>query len=111
MSSPKEKPKRFIIYTRISVDDKSSNDFTSLDVQSDYCKKMLEAFNYEVVRMVKDDGYSGKDLNRPGIQSILKEITPGAKRTFDGIIFFRLDRLTRNPRDFYALIDLFKEND
>ena len=33
------------------------------------------------------------------------------KKDFDGIIFFRLDRLTRNPRDLYAMIDLFKEHD
>ena len=73
---------------------------------------MLEALGYESTRIVKDDGFSGKDLNRPGIQSVLKEIgIPHKDRTFEGIIFFRLDRLTRNPRDLYGLIDLFKQND
>ena len=73
---------------------------------------MLEALGYESARIVKDDGFSGKDLNRPGIQSVLKEIgIPHKDRTFEGIIFFRLDRLTRNPRDLYGLIDLFKQNE
>ena len=75
---------------------------------------MLEAFGYEMADfgdkgIVNDDGYSGKDLKRPGIQSILKDIQ--SKKSFDGIIFFRLDRLTRNPRDLYGMIDIFKAED
>lgn len=104
--------KRFVIYTRCSTDEQAQGDFTTLDAQAHHCKNMLEAMGYELVRTVKDDGFSGKDLNRPGIQSVLKELgIRNQKRTFDGIIFFRLDRLTRNPRDLYGLIDLFKENE
>ena len=104
--------KRFIVYTRCSTDEQAQGAFTTLDAQAHHCKNILAAHdNYEFVRTVKDDGYSGKDLKRPGIQSILKEISPGnQKRSFDGIIFFKLDRLTRNTRDLYNLIDLFKEN-
>ncbi|OGW80029.1 MAG: hypothetical protein A3G33_08180 [Omnitrophica bacterium RIFCSPLOWO2_12_FULL_44_17] len=106
-----KKNKRFIIYVRCSTDDQSRGDYTTLDAQAHHCKNMLEALDYETARIVKDDGFSGKDLKRPGIQGVLKEIGNGKTHTFDGIIFFRLDRLTRNPRDLYALIDLFKEND
>lgn len=106
-----EKKKRFIIYTRCSTDEQAQGNFTTLDVQNHHCKNMLDALGYESVRTIKDDGYSGKDLKRPGMQSILKEITPGnTNRSFDGIIFLKLDRLTRNPRDLYGLIDLFKEH-
>ena len=112
MPQTKQQSKRFVIYTRCSTEDQSRGDFTTLDAQAHHCKNMLSALGYEAVRVINEDGYSGKDLNRPGMQSILKEIRPGAsKRDFDGIIFFRLDRLTRNPRDLYALIDLFKEHD
>jgi site-specific DNA recombinase len=76
---------------------------------------MLDAFGYELADIGKkgimnDDGFSGKDLNRPGIQKILEDVNK-KRRSFDGIIFFRLDRLTRNPRDLYSLIDLFRDND
>ena len=106
-----EKKKRYVIYTRCSTDDQAQGDFTTLDAQAHHCKNMLDAFGYELADIgnkgrVNDDGYSGKDLNRPGIQSILNDVQ--TKRSFDGIIFFRLDRLTRNPRDLYALIDLFR---
>ena len=107
------KNKKFVIYTRCSTDEQAVGDFTTLDSQAHHCKNMLDAFGYELAEfgkdnkgIVRDDGYSAKDLNRPGIKSILEDIN--SKRSFDGIIFFRLDRLTRNPRDLYALIDLFR---
>lgn len=106
-----QKKKRYVIYTRCSTDDQAQGDFTTLDAQAHHCKNMLDAFGYELAGIgkngvVNDDGYSGKDLNRPGIQSILNDVN--TKRSFDGIIFFRLDRLTRNTRDLYTLIDLFR---
>lgn len=104
-----KKNKRYIIYTRCSTDDQAQGEYTTLDAQAHHCKNMLDAFGYKLKSVVNDDGYSGKDLNRPGIQKILKDINK--KRSFDGVIFFRLDRLTRNPRDLYSLIDLFRDSD
>ena len=109
-----KKRKRFVIYTRCSTDDQAQGDFTTLDAQAHHCKNMMDAFGYELANfgdngIINDDGYSGKDLNRPGIQAILKDIQKN--KSFDGIVFFRLDRLTRNPRDLYGMIDLFKANE
>ena len=106
-----KKRKRFVIYTRCSTDDQAQGDYTTLDAQAHHCKNMMDAFGYELASfgdngVINDDGYSGKDLNRPGIQAILKDIQK--TKSFDGIIFFRLDRLTRNPRDLYSMIDIFK---
>lgn len=109
------KKKHYIIYTRCSTDEQAMGDYTTLDAQAHHCKNMLDAFGHELASfgnkgIVNDDGYSAKDLNRPGIKKILESIN-GSNREFDGIIFFRLDRLTRNPRDLYSMIDLFKERD
>lgn len=122
MLTPSKNPgkKRYVIYTRCSTDDQAQGDFTTLDVQAYHCKNMLDAFGHELTDIgekgvINDDGYSGKDLNRPGIQTILSQVKKKTQanedRPFDGIIFFRLDRLTRNPRDLYALIDLFRAKD
>lgn len=119
MIMPKNKKsegqKRYVIYTRCSTDDQAQGDYTTLDAQAHHCKNMLDAFGYELAGIgkkgiINDDGFSGKDLNRPGIQKILEDVNK-KKRSFDGIIFFRLDRLTRNPRDLYSLIDLFRDHD
>jgi site-specific DNA recombinase len=114
LNNKTEEKKKYIIYTRCSTDEQAMGDYTTLDAQAHHCKNMLDAFGYELADfgkkgIVNDDGYSGKDLSRPGIQQILQSIE--TQRPFDGIIFFRLDRLTRNPRDLYAMIDLFKEKD
>ncbi len=106
--------KRYVIYTRCSTDDQAQGDFTTLDSQAHHCKNMLDAFGYDLAKIgnkgrINDDGYSGKDLNRPGIQMIIDHVRKEAP--FDGIIFFRLDRLTRNTRDLYWLIDLFREKE
>ena len=113
-ANKKSEKKRFVIYTRCSTDEQAQGDFTTLDAQAYHCKNMLDAFGYELADIgkdgiINDDGYSGKDLNRPGIQSILENINKD--RSFDGIIFFRLDRLTRNPRDLYSMIDMFRDNE
>ena len=110
----KQDKKKYVIYTRCSTDDQAQGDFTTLDAQAYHCKNMLDAFGYELADIGKkgvviDDGYSGKDLNRPGIQMIIDHVRK--KAPFDGIIFFRLDRLTRNTRDLYWLIDLFREKE
>ncbi len=105
------KKKRFVIYVRCSTEDQSRGDFTTLEVQEQFCANTLNSLGHKCVRTIKDDGYTAANLNRPGIQSILKEIRNSNKpRRFDGIIVFRLDRLTRNPPDQYALMELFKEN-
>lgn len=114
LNTKPNKKKRYIIYTRCSTDDQAQGDFTTLDAQAHHCKNMIDAFGYELADfgkkgIINDDGYSGKDLNRPGIQSILNDIQ--GKKSFDGVIFFRLDRLTRNPRDLYSLIDLFRDKE
>jgi len=114
LEKKQEKIKRYVIYTRCSTDEQAMGEFTTLDAQTHHCKNMMDAFGYQLAEfgkdgVIRDDGYSAKDLNRPGIKSILESIQQ-KKNTFDGIVFFRLDRLTRNPRDLYAMIDLFKEH-
>ncbi|PIQ86418.1 MAG: hypothetical protein COV74_04990 [Candidatus Omnitrophica bacterium CG11_big_fil_rev_8_21_14_0_20_45_26] len=103
-------PKRFVIYARCSTDDQSKGEYTTLDAQVHHCQCFLEAKGYELARVVRDDGYSGKDLNRPGIQSILHEVGKKNEKTFDGIVFLRLDRLSRNMRDLWAIVDLFQQH-
>lgn len=105
-----QKNKCFVIYVRCSTDDQSQGNYTTLDAQIHHCQNFLEAKGYEVARIEKDDGYSGKDLNRPGIQSILRGVgIRNGEKAFDGIVFLRLDRLSRNTRDIWAVVDLFEK--
>ncbi|MTI86133.1 MAG: recombinase family protein [Firmicutes bacterium] len=55
-------------------------------------------FNHRVGRFefYIDDGRSGKDLKRPGIQQILLDIYEGK---IDTVLVLKLDRLSRRQKD------------
>ena len=55
--------------------------------------------------MVRGDGYSAKDLKRPGLQRILDDLHTKGRR-FDGIVVAKLDRLTRSVGDLNRLTEL-----
>lgn len=55
----------------------------------EYCKKN----NYDIVDVYNDAGHSGKDLMRPEMQRMLKDIK---SHKIETIIAIKVDRLTRN---------------
>lgn len=54
---------------------------------------------YNRVTIVSDEGQSGKDLDRPGMNSLLDNITSG-----DILMVTKLDRLSRSVIDFSTLL-------
>ena len=86
--------------------DEDSGGSTSAQIYR--CKKWLSAMCGDEAakhaRVFKDEGFSGKDTNRPGFQQLLREIRRGRVRM---IVFAELSRISRSVRDFLALIDQF----
>lgn len=107
--SPKEKI-RYAIYTRKSCDEGLEQDFNSLDSQRLFCQNYFESIkedNFELLPESYDDGgYSGGNINRPALQRLLADIRSGY---INCILFYKIDRLTRNIRDFFTLTDIFIE--
>lgn len=56
---------------------------------------------WEVVELIEDAGYSGKDLRRPGVRRALEELQRGRA---DVLVVAKLDRLSRSMLDFTALM-------
>ncbi len=56
-------------------------------------------WDYEVVA---DEGLSGKNLNRPGLQSALERLDAGRA---DFLLAVRIDRVSRSVADFAGLLD------
>jgi DNA invertase Pin-like site-specific DNA recombinase len=50
-------------------------------------------------------GFTGAHLNRPTLQELLEDIKQGK---VDMVLVYKIDRLTRSPKDFYQLIELFE---
>lgn len=83
------------IYTRVSTEEQRDYGY-SIDGQlrelKDYCKRK----KYDVVDIYNDAGFSGKNMNRPELERLLKDIKNGL---VDVIVAIKVDRLTRDGYD------------
>ena len=89
------------IYTRQSVD---RIDSISVESQAEFCKK--EVIGQEL-KVYTDKGYSGKNIDRPAFQKLMRDIEAGIIRR---VIVYRLDRISRSVLDFANVIDVFQKH-
>lgn len=91
-------------YIRVSTEEQVKEGY-SISAQ----KHRLEAYalsqGWEVVQFYVDEGISAKDLNRPELQRMIKNLEQGV---FDCVLVYRLDRLTRSVLDLYQLLNIFE---
>lgn len=94
-------------YIRVSTREQAQ-DGISVDTQRMRIKAFALAKGWKFLKLYGDKGFSGKDLNRPNIQSIIE----GAKcRAFDVVIVYKIDRISRRQKDLWHLIeDVFEPN-
>ncbi|WHY34216.1 recombinase family protein [Cytobacillus firmus] len=91
---------RAAIYIRVSTEEQAQN--FSLKAQEEVVKEYAERKGYELYDVYCDDGYSGKDFNRPEIQRLFKDLY---NDKVDAILVWKIDRLSRNNSDVLTLID------
>lgn len=87
------------IYSRKS---KFTGKGDSVENQVQLCREYGEKLSYSEFEVYEDEGFSGKNIHRPGFQSMLQD---AKSKKFDVIICYRLDRISRNVSDFAQLID------
>ena len=95
------------IYVRVSTDDQRDNGY-SIDSQLRMIKEYCEKNDYDIVDVYNDAGHSGKDLMRPEMQRLLKDIK---SKRIDKLIAIKVDRLTRNNYDGFWLLNYCEEHD
>jgi DNA invertase Pin-like site-specific DNA recombinase len=91
---------RCAIYTRKSTEDGLEQEYNSLDAQYDACAAYALSQRHEGWTVVKDryddGGFSGGNLERPGLKRLLADIEAGK---VDIILLYKIDRLTRSLVD------------
>ena len=96
------------VYTRVSTDNQAEIEFNSCEAQKEKIEHFVKSQNgFKVYDYFNDEGYSGKDTNRPELQRMMEVIEKGH---INCVITYKMDRLTRSPRDFYQLIELFEKH-
>lgn len=99
--SEARKPVRCAIYTRVSTDEQAKGQYSSLKAQRDICQNYIAVHkedSWVPAGYFEDSGYSGKNMERPGIRTLLAEINAG---NIDIVVAYKIDRVTRSLRDFY----------
>ncbi len=103
--------KNCAVYTRKSTEEGLEQDFNSLDAQREACQAYIisqKAEGWVPVKTAYDDGgYSGGNIERPGLQKLLEDIKAGK---VDIIVVYKIDRLTRALMDFAKLVELFDKH-
>ena len=84
------------IYGRQSIDKKDS---ISIESQFEFCRYELKGGE---AKEYKDKGYSGKNIERPDFQRLLRDIRAGLIRR---VIVYKLDRISRSIVDFAKLME------
>ena len=95
------------VYVRVSTDDQRDNGY-SIDSQLRMIKEYCEKNEYDIVDVYNDAGHSGKDLTRPEMQRLLKDIK---SKKIDKLVAIKVDRLTRNNYDGFWLLNYCEEHD
>lgn len=95
------------IYVRVSTDEQRDNGY-SIDSQLRMIKEYCEKNNYDIVDVYNDAGHSGKDLMRPEMQRLLKDIK---SHKIEKIVAIKVDRLTRNNYDGFWFLNYCEEYD
>lgn len=94
MKNQINKPMRYIIYARKSTED-SGRQIQSIDDQINFLKKLAKEKDLDIVEIFSESK-SAKKPGRPVFEKMLSFIQ---SKKATGILCWKLDRLSRNPKD------------
>ncbi len=90
-----------VIYLRVSTEEQVDN--FSLETQEKICKQEAERRGMEIVKVFKEEGRSAKNIiGRPALIELL-EYCRKNKKTINGVIIYRLDRISRQLQDYLSI--------
>jgi len=95
--------KRCAIYVRVSTEEQAREGFSVRD-QISRLRRFASEQGWDVEVFV-DEGYSGKDMQRPGLQRLIDAIVEGR---VDVLLISDIDRLSRNIRDQEDIKELLR---
>ena len=92
-----------LAYVRVSTEDQVE---FSPDAQSKRCRDLARLRDLGPVTVLADEGWSGKNLDRPAMTELLRLVESG---NVEHVLVWRWDRLSRDQGDFARLVKLFSQ--
>lgn len=97
--------KRAALYIRVSTLEQAQEGY-SVGEQKERLIAYCKAKDWLIADIYVDGGYTGSNINRPGIQKLIAETDK-----FDLVLVYKLDRLSRSQRDtLYLIEEVFRPN-
>lgn len=97
--------RRAALYIRVSTLEQAQEGY-SVGEQRERLIACCKAQDWLIADIYVDGGYTGSNLNRPGIQKLMSET-----EKFDVVLVYKLDRLSRSQRDtLYLIEEIFRPN-
>ncbi len=90
-----------VAYVRVSTEDQVE---FSPDAQVKRCRDLARLRGLDPVTVLADEGWSGKNLDRPAVRELLRLVELGEVKD---LLIWRWDRLSRDQGDFSLLVKLF----
>ena len=98
---------RVALYPRVSGHEQEDN--YSIPEQIKRMTAYCEARGWMVYKIYTDSGYTGSNLERPGLQMMIKD---AESKKIDMVLVYKLDRLSRSQKDtLYLIEDVFDKHD
>lgn len=99
---------RIATYIRVSTQEQAVEGY-SIEAQKERLSNYCKAKGWQLVAEYIDGGFSGSNLDRPQIQKLINDVKSDI---FDGILVYKLDRLSRSQKDtLYLIEDVFLKNE
>lgn len=98
---------RAVGYVRVSTEEQAREGI-SIEAQEERIRALATAKGWNLTNLIKDPGFSGKNLNRPGAKALLDICLRAGT---DVVIVYKVDRITRKQKDlWYLLEEVFEVN-
>jgi site-specific DNA recombinase len=96
---------RAALYARVSTEDQAKEGF-SIAAQIKRLDAYCKARDWKVADHFVDDGYSGREVNRPAYQRMME-----SRGEWDVLVVFKMDRIHRNSKNFTMMMEDLKSWD
>lgn len=99
---------RIGIYPRKSVY-RDNSDSVSVQIRmcKDYARILYPGQELEFCVYDKDEGFSGKNTNRPSYQELMSDVRHGL---LDVVMVYKLDRISRNVQEFSTMFEELQQH-
>src|ERR1700739_933108 len=95
------------LYLRVSTEEQAEHRYASSAQRDILCKYALER-GWDIADIYEDAGYSAKDVNRPALRRLFKDIE---SKKVEAVLVWRLDRISRSVADFSNMFEFFEKHE